>query len=267
MRHYDHRVHAGNAGDVWKHFLLLEAADCLLTPDSSLVYAESHVGRPEYFLKAACDWEGGIGKIWPVLPSLLNFCYFYILNELNPRGLMRYPGSARLVWELARRKKALLDFEVWDIDAEVVLAWLDYLNRPEIPFFSIHLGDGFSGVMSLLNEAIPGLLLIDPPFLDPEDVNAAEELFDRARELGWTVLCWHMVGTIDTMDTNGREFLPESRFHESFHEFPIRFSQIGLDYCGAKGCSVAVNSPHEFLEHRLEGRIEEFRKIIQKYEY
>jgi len=261
MRHYDHRVHAGNAGDVWKHFLLLEAADCLLTPDSSLVYAESHVGRPEYSLNAAGDWEGGIGKIWPVPPSLLNFCYFDILNELNPRGLMRYPGSARLVWELAKRKRSMLDIEVWDIDPDVAAAWSGY---PETTPLSFHLGDGFSGVMSLLNEAIPGLLLIDPPFLDPGDVGAAEELFDRARELGWTVLCWHMVGT---MDTNGREFLPESRFHESFHEFSIQFSQIGLDYCGAKGCAVAVNSPHGYIEHRLEGRIEEFRKIIQKFDW
>ena len=271
MRHYDHRVHAGNAGDVWKHFLLLEAADCLLTPDSSLVYAESHVGRPEYSLKAACDGVGGIGKIWPVLPSLLNFCYFSILNELNPRGLMRYPGSARLVWELAKRKRSRLEIEVWDIDPDVASAWNEY---PETTPLSFHLGEGFSGVMSLLNEAIPGLLLIDPPFLDPEEVNAAEELFDRARESGWTVLCWHMVGTIDTVDTMdmmGREFLPESCFHESFHEFfhefSIQFSQIGLDYCGAKGCAVAVNSPNGYIEHRLEGRIEEFRKVIQRFDW
>jgi 23S rRNA (adenine2030-N6)-methyltransferase len=46
MGHYDHRVHAGNAGDVWKHFLLLEAANYLLDSDSSLVYAESHVDAP-----------------------------------------------------------------------------------------------------------------------------------------------------------------------------------------------------------------------------
>ncbi len=261
MRHYDHRMHAGNAGDVWKHFLLLEAADCLLTPDSSLVYAESHVGRPEYSLKAACDWEGGIGKIWPVLPSLLNFCYFAILNELNPRGLMRYPGSARLVWELAKRKMSMLEIEAWDIENDVAAAWSEF---PETTSLSFHLGDGFSGVVSLLNEAIPGLLLIDPPFLDQGDAMAAEELFDRARELGWTVLCWHMVGTIDT---NGREFLPESRFHESFHEFPIQFSQIGLDYCGAKGCAVAVSSPHGYLEHRLLERIEEFLKVIQKFDW
>ena len=128
MHHYDHRVHAGNAGDVWKHFLLLEAADCLLDPDSSLVYAESHVGRPEYALRAPGDWEGGIGKIWPILPSLRNFCYFDILADLNPESQssfparnrfrsrfldrfldrfqdpLLYPGSARLIYELAKRK-------------------------------------------------------------------------------------------------------------------------------------------------------------------
>jgi 23S rRNA (adenine2030-N6)-methyltransferase len=258
MGHYDHRMHAGNAGDVWKHFLLLEAADCLLTPDSSLVYAESHVGRPAYSLKAACDGVGGIGKIWPVLPSLLNFCYFDILNELNPRGLMRYPGSARLVWELAKRKRSRLEIEVWDIDPDVAAAWSEY---PEMTPLSFHLEDGFSGVMSLLNESIPGLLLIDPPFLDPEDVNAAEELFDRARESGWTVLCWHL---IDMVHTNGREFLPESHFHESFHEFSIRFSQIGLNYEGAKGCSVAVASPNGSLMRRMEGRTEEFLKVNRR---
>jgi len=223
MRHYDHRMHAGNAGDVWKHFLLLEAADCLLTPDSSLVYAESHVGRPEYSLKAACDWVGGIGKIWPALPTLLKFSYFDILNELNPHDLLTYPGSARLVMELARRKRSNLEIEAWDIDAEVIASWRDYPHHTEIPVFSIRLGDGFSNVSSLLTRRAPGLLLIDPPFLDPKDVSAAEELFDKARELRWTVLCWHMVDAID------REFLPESRFHESFHEFSIQFAQIGLE--------------------------------------
>ena len=263
MRHYDHRVHAGNAGDVWKHFLLLEAADCLLTPDSSLVYAESHVGRPAYSLKVPGDWEGGIGKIWPVLPSLRNFSYFNILADLNPHGLMCYPGSARLVWELARRKGAKLEFEAWDIDAEVIATWRKNPDQLEIPFSSIQLGDGFSGVTSLLNRRAPGLLLIDPPFLDPKDVNAAEKLFDSAQELGWTVLCWHMVDTIDTL---GREFLPESRLIESFHEFSIQFTQIGLDYDGAKGCAVALACPSDSLMSRMEGRIGEFLKTIRKFD-
>jgi 23S rRNA A2030 N6-methylase RlmJ len=101
MRHYDHKVHASNAGDVWKHFLLLEAEDCLLDPDGSLVYVDSYVGRPEYVLRAPGDWKGGIGKIRPLLPSLRNFYYFDILADLNP---LLYPGSARLIYELVKRR-------------------------------------------------------------------------------------------------------------------------------------------------------------------
>ena len=288
MRHYDHRVHAGNAGDVWKHFLLLEAADCLLTPDSSLVYAESHVGRPAYSLKAACDGAGGIGKIWPVLPALLSFSYFDILNELNPRGLVTYPGSARLVWELARRKRSKMEIDVWDIDSGVAAAWREY---PKTTSLSFHLGDGFSGVMSFLDKAIPGLLLIDPPYLNPGDINAAKELFDRARELGWTVLCWYLVDTtevkdlanmMDIMDVKRRVIhgnLPKNSFNESFHEslhdsfpdsfheFPIRFSEIGLSYASAKGCAIAMASPNGSLISRMERRIEEFRKVIPKLDF
>jgi len=103
MRHYDHRGHAGNAGDVWKHFLLLEAASCLFIPDSSLVYAESHVGRPEYSLRTPGDWVGGIGKCWPLLPHLKKFCYFDLLASSNPSGLKCYPGSANLVLRAAKK--------------------------------------------------------------------------------------------------------------------------------------------------------------------
>ncbi|HNY34810.1 MAG TPA: hypothetical protein PKK68_09165, partial [Methanothrix soehngenii] len=70
MGRYDHRNHAGNAGDVWKHFILLEAADWLLASGGSLAYAESHAGRPEYILNAPGEWQGGIGRVWPILPYL-----------------------------------------------------------------------------------------------------------------------------------------------------------------------------------------------------
>ena len=78
----------------------------------------------------------------------------------------------------------------------------------------------------------------------------------------------------DIMDVKGRLVhgnLSKSRFHEtlyeSFHEFSIRFSEIGLNYAGAKGCAVAMNSPDGSLIRRMEGRIEEFRKITQKLDF
>jgi 23S rRNA (adenine2030-N6)-methyltransferase len=275
MGHYDHREHAGNAGDLWKHFLLLEVADCLLTPDSSLVYAESHVGRPKYALKPSGDWESGIGRIWPALPLLKDFPYFDILAEANPSEpssplqIECYPGSALLLAKLAKRKKADLKMEIWDIDPAVEAAWNEFLDhgrpdhgrpghgRPDHgcpghgrfdrSSISFHLGDGFSGCMSLLRRAPPGLLLIDPPFTSPGERRAAEELFCMASESGWTVLCWHMKEAMRPSD------------HPT--EFPLLFSQIGLDYAKAAGCSIRAASPHTALLSHLSRRARAFLHI------
>ncbi len=254
---YDHREHVGNAGDVWKHFLLLEVANCLLTPDSSLVYAESHVGRPKYALKPSGDWESGIGRIWPALPLLKDFPYFDILAEFNsieslrPLQIKCYPGSALLVAELARRKKADLLIDIWDIDPAVGAAWNEYLDHLPISF---HLDDGFSGAMSLLKRSPPGLLFIDPPFTSPGDKEAAEELFCTAISLGWTVLCWHMMATIPKETS--------SSFPDQSIEFSIKFSRIGLEYAGAEGCSIRAASPDETIIPRIYARVKAFLQII-----
>jgi 23S rRNA (adenine2030-N6)-methyltransferase len=246
MHKYDHRVHAGNAGDVWKHFLLLEAADFLLTPDSRLVYAESHVGRPEYALRTPGDWEGGIGKLWPILHRLRDFCYFDILADLNQQGLMRYPGSARLVQETAKRKSSMLQEEVWDIEEQVRVAWQ---GNPEIIF---HQGDGFSGIRSLLDHSPPGLLLIDPPNIDPKDANRAEKLLEDAKRKGWIVLWWFMTG---------QDTIPD----DNFEKYTIKFSEIGLS-CGSwSGCTIALSGSDNLNEH-LKRRIREFLKLMNSTE-
>ncbi len=47
MGYYDHRRHAGNAGDVWKHFLLCEAAGFLISGGRHEICADSANGRPD----------------------------------------------------------------------------------------------------------------------------------------------------------------------------------------------------------------------------
>ncbi len=290
MGHYDHRVHAGNAGDVWKHFLLLEAADCLLDIDGSLVYAESHVGRPEYALRAPGDWEGGIGKIQPLLPSLGNFCYFKILADLNPENTsfvpcrepvfgsipaqisrlqisrpIHYPGSARLIYELAKRKGTNLQADVWDNDPCVASSWESFnlgataKSAGQFPSAKIvfHQGDGFLGVLSCLHRSPPGLLFIDPPYLDPQDARLAEKLLQRARERGWIVLCWYMM---DMMDMKTRlEGLPT---------FELRFSEVGLEGGRMKGATVAfAGGECERFEHlisRMHRQIEKFIRLLKR---
>ena len=281
MGHYDHRVHAGNAGDVWKHFLLLEAADCLLNPDGSLVYVESHAGRPEYTLRAPGDWEGGIGKILPLLPSLRNFCYFDILADLNQENPsfvpslepvpgpasapifrpLLYPGSGRLIYELAKRKRANLQADLWDNDPNVASSWESFnpaaaatstgsISPAKIVF---HQGDGFDGAHSYLHNYPAGLLFIDPAYIDPEDVRLAEKLLQRARDLGWIVLCWYM------MDM--KNILPG---HDTFE---LRFSEMGLEGGRWKGAVVAFagarNKCFDNLLSHMHRRIETLIRILK----
>ncbi len=291
MGHYDHRVHAGNAGDVWKHFLLLEAANCLLDPDSSLVYAESHVGHPHYSLKASGDWEGGIGRLWPFLPSLSNFCYFQILAELNAnisspdRNGLLYPGSARLIYELARRKGTGLKAEIWDTDQDVSASWQKFISSAaasidspvsskshaspvssESPVYGpchvtmpvFHQADGFHGVLSWLRrfssgDLLPKLLLIDPPYIDPDDVLLSERLLLEAKERGWIVLWWYMLD----MKTAPKDMAA----------FELHFSEVGLDAARWQGAAVAVAGPDceafERLLDRIQRQINDFIQILK----
>jgi 23S rRNA (adenine2030-N6)-methyltransferase len=268
MRNYDHRVHAGNAGDVWKHFLLLEAADCLLDPDGSLVYAESHVGRPEYALRAPGDWEGGIGKIWPFLPSLGNFCYFDILAGRNSNsgpisrpvlGPLLYPGSASFIYELAKMKRASLEADVWDNNPEVARSWEAFSSASKFAKshqpakIVFHLGDGFAGVFSRLCRSPAGLLFIDPPYVDSCDVRLAEKLVQKAVEQGWIVLWWYM--------TNMKSA------PEGLQTFELRFGEIGLEGGRWKGAIVAFAGRESerfdhFLGH-IHRQIAKFIRILK----
>jgi 23S rRNA (adenine2030-N6)-methyltransferase len=273
MGRYDHRKHAGNAGDVWKHFLLQEAADWLFASGSSLVYAESHAGRPEYILNAPGEWQGGIGRIWPHLPSLTDFCYFDILKNLNREDLPNapsshiaggqqaalsssapisqptskpiiYPGSARLIYELAKRRRSSLQADVWDNDAAVADAWKRFSNSSNPACSSepkgivFHRGDGFAGAISHLGRSPPGLLFIDPPYVDPEDVPLAEELLKIARDRGWIVMWWYM------------RDMPAAP--DGLQSFELLFSEAGLD-CGRwAGAVVALAGRRD---ERLDGLI------------
>ena len=190
---YDHRRHAGNAGDLWKHIVLAEVADRLFEAGVR-VYVESHAGRPGYQLCPGGEWEGGIGRIWPIPEGLAARPYFQILAALNPRRLERYPGSPTIVLELARRRGCALRAELWDTSPEVEAAWRAgaFSSRREVVRF--HLGDGFSGAGRLARELKePALLLVDSPWTDLRDADLARGLISKAVEAGWVVLSWEVI--------------------------------------------------------------------------
>lgn len=277
---YDHRIHAGNAGDVWKHFLLLEAADWFFASGSSLAYAESHAGRPEYILNAPGEWQGGIGSIWPLLPFLTDFCYFDILKDLNQEALaparkglpaarsgrasiseqgpgqLIYPGSTRFIYELAKRRQKGLRADVWDFDDDVADSWKIFSNSAtsgssfESNAIAFHQGDGFAGMRDHLGRSAPGLLFIDPPYIDPKDGRLAEELVQTAIGLGWNVMWWYMMDT-KTAPNN-------------LQTFELLFSEAGLDGGRWRGAIMALAGREGLRLDGLISHLQERREVFIK---
>jgi 23S rRNA (adenine2030-N6)-methyltransferase len=220
---YNHRNHAGNAGDVWKHLILAEVSAYLLAEEKNLVYVESHVGYPKYSLETPGEWQDGIGECWKRLDVLKELSYFDILDRLNPTGLRIYPGSSLLVLMASAKAGLCPEADVWDTSLEVAASWHD-AHLPGSDKFRFHLGDGFSGVGSLMDRSRPGLLLIDPPYLESRDIERVCALLEKAARSGWTVLCWRMAD-VDAL-LNAR---PEISCRVEMYS--VNFSDVGMS-CG-----------------------------------
>ena len=246
---YDHRVHAGNAGDVWKHFFLAEAAEFLLSRRNKLIYAESHVGYPEYLLKQNGEWQEGIGRFWERLDDLLEFRYCKIIKSMNSRALMRYPGSARIVMEVAKTAQSTLEAYLWDIDWKVAAAWRDDPNQKS-GRLNFCLGDGFDGVGSLINTKECALLLLDPPYLDRRDFSKAMDIVSLSEKKGWTILCWQM------MDI---EEIPV--INPNIRQYPMEFAKVGMSRGRWGGANITL-AGDEDLHNYLSQQSEKFQRLL-----
>jgi 23S rRNA (adenine2030-N6)-methyltransferase len=249
---YNHRIHAGNAGDVWKHFILAEVAEYLLAKEKKLVYFESHVGYPEYPLAMPGEWQDGIGRCWTRLNALKEFSYFQILDQMNPAGLRNYPGSATVTLKVATKAGIALEADIWDINPEVSFSWHD-IALPGSNKLRFHLVDGFLGIGSLVDRYKPALLLIDPPYLEREDLVRSADLFKKAASSDWTVLLWQMIDVDDSRD--------ECR-NNSTEKYSVNFSDVGLS-CGKWFGAVMTLAGSGDLQDYLNQRVRDFLRIMQ----
>ena len=170
MLSYRHSFHAGNHGDVLKHWSLVTMLDYLNRKDKPYWYIDTHAGAGFYHLNDVYsrknrEHQQGIG---PVLarqdvPESLGR-YTELVKSLGglsqEQNLKGYPGSPKIAQAMARSQDKLRLFELHTADSKKLIQNMKGDRRVQV-----EVADGFAGLKALLPPPTRrGLVMIDPSY-------------------------------------------------------------------------------------------------------
>jgi 23S rRNA (adenine2030-N6)-methyltransferase len=198
---YRHAFHAGNFADVVKHVLLTLALVHLRKKETPFRVIDTHAGTGRTNLESSeavrgGEWQGGIGRIWAENlgsgPEPLLAPYREALRAFNPDGALKiYPGSPLLIRHFLRAQDRLIACE-FETGAAQALA-RNLRGDPRVKAIAI---DGWTA----LGAYIPpkerrGLVLIDPPFEEPDELSRLAEAIGtaHAKWRSGMLLAWYPI--------------------------------------------------------------------------
>jgi 23S rRNA (adenine2030-N6)-methyltransferase len=160
---YEHHVHAGNTGDVFKHVALLALAAAL--KKSQLTVVESHGGSGSYTFQSTGEWQQGVGRLlaeWPAGASSGSVAvdrYLARVRRLQGDRDRFYPGSPLLLADALGPTGRIW---AWEIDAAVA----GRLRSTLAPYRGqVTAGDGLAA-LAALPAGEQRLVHVDPPYAD-----------------------------------------------------------------------------------------------------
>lgn len=166
---YRHAFHAGNFADVHKHALLTSLVEYLKRKDKPFRVIDTHAGRGRYDLASdeatrTGEQAEGIARLLASPAADAPELKAYLDIAAAEPG--HYPGSPALVRSLLRRQDRLSAYELHPVDA----AALSALFAGDVQTKVIEL-DGWLA----LGAHVPpkekrGLVLVDPPFEQPDEI-------------------------------------------------------------------------------------------------
>jgi 23S rRNA (adenine2030-N6)-methyltransferase len=175
---YLHSYHAGNFCDVIKHICLVGLIESLTRKPTPYCYIDTHAGSGCYdlfseFSAKTKEYENGIEKIIQrEHPPLLVKIYLDLVHAINNQltgskisSLRYYPGSPMLARELLRPHDRIIACDLHPDEYQGLRK-----NFAGDTQMNIHHMDGFLGLKAFLPpKERRGLILIDPPYEDPDE--------------------------------------------------------------------------------------------------
>jgi 23S rRNA (adenine2030-N6)-methyltransferase len=209
---YRHAFHAGSFADVLKHAVLTRALLHLDEKEAAFRVIDTHAGTGRYDLhgaeaKRTGEWHGGIGKLFDDPPDgdagALLAPYLALVRAENAEGRLRYyPGSPLIARALCRPQDRMIFCEREPGARKVLAATLGRDPRAKISEL-----DGWTGLKALLPPPERrGLVLVDPPFEEPDELERLLEGLAEAhrRFAGGTYLLWYAIKEPRETESFGR---------------------------------------------------------------
>ena len=170
---YRHLYHAGNFADVFKHTILVALIHSFLKKETGFCYLDTHAGAGSYdlFSKEAQinkEFDGGIAKLFQEKnpPTFIND-YLNCIKKMNSESLRYYPGSPLIVQNFLRENDQMILTELQPKEYRALKKI--FLNDIKV---QVHSRDGYEGLNAFLPpKTRRGLILIDPPYEKPNELN------------------------------------------------------------------------------------------------
>jgi len=256
---YRHGFHAGNFADVLKHLVLLEVLKALRRKSAAFFVLDTHAGRGAYELpppdtEPQAEYRSGIGRLLDAateVPSIGE--YLALVRRLGgtgkrAAGLLRYPGSPRIITSQLRQQDRAAFFERNAPDAATLQRSLHAYRN-----VNVQCANGYNALRSHLPPLERrGLVFIDPPYEPPE----AEftRVLDALRE-GWRrwasgiYALWHPIKRRGAIES----------FHSRLKATGIRrilCAELGIypddSRVSLNGCGMVIVNPPFRLKDSLE---------------
>lgn len=198
---YRHAFHAGNFADVIKHAVLSRVLLYLREKPAAFRVIDTHAGAGVYDLRGreasrSGEWRDGIGrlrdaKLDPDVRALLT-PYLDAVAALNPgERLTTYPGSPALARALMRPQDRLVACE---LEPQAAAALTRYLGR-DARAKAVEI-DGWTALRAYVPpKERRGVVLIDPPFEQPDDFSRLAQGLETAHRKWATgiFLLWYPI--------------------------------------------------------------------------
>ena len=192
---YRHSFHAGNFADVHKHIALLALISALQKKAKGFLFLDTHAGEGLYDLAGAdarrsTESEAGVSRLLeatqqaagPLNPAIQS--YLQALATLRERlggGTHAYPGSPLLSATALREGDQCVFVEALAQQARALQRVLDQPALQVRAQVRVVAGDGYQQLKALMPPVQRrGLVLIDPPYEDPDEERLIAAAFAEA---------------------------------------------------------------------------------------